>query len=123
MATYFLHAGHQQEEFETCLDDSQDVLADARQNTMCCILSGDFNIESGRGWWSSKLMAMVRERGLTACNVNGDENITNQWTLKNCLGALRRLDYIMPSDTLNFRNSRLTDLLDFGSRYPGPNSL
>ena len=72
---------------------------------MYCILSGDFNTEVGRGWRSSKLAAMMSEMGLTVCNVNDDESMQNHWTFKSCLGALRRLDYIMLSDTLNFQNS------------------
>ena len=60
---------------------------------------------------------MASEMGLIACNVSEDEHLQSQWTFRSCLGACRRLDYILVNDTLCFQNAGPTNLLDMGSDH------
>ena len=78
---------------------------------MKCI-GGNFNIERHRGWRGDRLEELLCEVGSDICNSIPVLPYNDIWTLENCLGAKRFLDYYMVAFGINVTPPKaINDLL------------
>ena len=100
IAVYLPYAGYPWEYFQSSMDIVSNLLAEAVSKNFKMMVAGDFNLSIGIGSRGELFQSLCDEFRLIVTNGDGDAELENKWTFRSSAGELRRIDYILISNSL-----------------------